>query len=91
MPRDLNQLADEISRIVDYDDWQLNPAVFSSLDALWGPHSVDRFATCDNTQLIRFNSRYWSPGTEAVDTFTVNWSGENNWLCPPIVLLPRVI
>ena len=52
---------------------------------------MDRFATCNNAQLPRFNSRYWSPGTEAVNTFTVNWAGENNWLCPPIALVPRAI
>ena len=33
----------------------------------------------------------WCPGTEAVDAFTVNWAGENNWLCPPIMLISRVI
>ena len=29
--------------------------------------------------------------TEAVDAFTCNWSGENNRLCPPIYLIPRVL
>ena len=29
------------------------------------------------------------PGSEAVDAFTVNWSDENNWWCPPIGLVPR--
>ena len=33
----------------------------------------------------------WNPGSEAVDAFTVDWSGENNWWCPPIGLIPRVI
>ena len=27
----------------------------------------------------------------AVDAFTVNWAGENNCLCPPIGLSPRVL
>ena len=26
-----------------------------------------------------------------MDAFTVNWSGENNWWCPPPVLIPRVL
>ena len=56
-----------------------------------GPHTIDRFASYYNSQLPRFNSRFGNPGTEAVDAFTTNWSGENNWLCPPIVLIPRVI
>ena len=29
--------------------------------------------------------------TEAVDAFTVDLSGENNWWCPPPVLTPRVL
>ena len=26
-----------------------------------------------------------------MDAFTVDWHGENNWWCPPIGLIPRVI
>ena len=55
------------------------------------PHRVDRFASCNNAQLPCFNSRHWSPGTEAIDAFTSHWGGENNWWCPPISLVPRVI
>ena len=56
-----------------------------------GPHSVDRFANHENTQLLRFNSRFWCPGTEAVDAFPVSWAEENIWLVPPIFLIPRVL
>ena len=34
--RDRNQLADYYSRIVDYDDWHIDPSVFAELNALWG-------------------------------------------------------
>ena len=44
IPREKNQLADYLSRIIDYDDWYLDPSMFVRLDNLWGPHSVDRFA-----------------------------------------------
>ena len=91
IPRGLNERADYLSRIIDYDDWQLNPLVFSELDNAWVPHTVDRFASFQNSQVPRFNSRCWNPGSEAVDAFTVDWSGENNWWCPPISLIPRVI
>ncbi len=91
IPRGRNEQADYLSRIVDYDDWFLNPLVFVDLDRAWGPHTVDRFADANNRQVQRFNSRCWNPGTEAVDAFTVNWADENNWLCPPIALIPRVI
>jgi len=66
----------------------LNHAIFN---CLWGPHSVDRFANPDNAQLDQFNSRFWSMGSEAVDAFTCSWADENNWWCPAIHLVPRVI
>ena len=39
----------------------------------------------------RFNSKYWCPGTEAIDAFTQGWVCENNWLVPPPSLISRVI
>ena len=75
IPRDLNVRADFLSRIVDYDDWFLDPAIFAHIDAMRGPHTVDRFASFHNAQLPRFNSHCWNPGSEAVDAFTVNWEG----------------
>jgi len=68
-----------------------NPSIFTWLDGLWGPHSVDRFANSVNAHNDRFNTRFWAPGSEAVDTFTCNWGGEDNWLFPPVYLIPRVI
>ena len=91
VPREENQLADYLSRIVDFDDWYLDPNIFAMLDRLWGPHTVDRFANHHNTQLPRFNSRYACIGSEAVDAFTAHWGGENNWWCPPPSLIPRVL
>ncbi|KAL5497424.1 hypothetical protein EMCRGX_G013893 [Ephydatia muelleri] len=61
------------------------------MDDSWGPRTVDRFATHYNAQLERFNSRYACPGSEAVDSFTSDWGGENNWWCPPPCLVARVI
>ena len=51
IPRELNQKADYLSRIVDYDDWMLNPVVASDINHLWGPHSLDRFASHLNSQI----------------------------------------
>ena len=83
IPRSANDRADFLSRIVDYDDWRVNRDYFLLAEEKWGPHSVDRFANHENTQLPRFNSRFWCPGTEAVDAFSVSWAGENNWLVSP--------
>lgn len=91
VPREGNVIADRLSRIVDHDDWQLSHDCFVVLDELLGPHTVDRFASHYNAQLKRFNSRYSCPDTEAVDAFTVVWSGENNWWCPQQVLVPKIL
>ena len=91
IPREENQLADYWSKVVDYDDWMVHPAVFAQLDLWWGPHTIDRFASGINTQLSRFNSRFWELDTEAVDAFTCDWQGEVNWWAPPVGLIPRVI
>ena len=56
-----------------------------------GAHTVDRFANCYNTQLPHFNSRFWNPGAEAVDAFTCDWGKDNNWFCPQVYLIPRII
>ena len=56
-----------------------------------GPHSIDRFADEHNHLLPRFDSRFWNPRCEAMDTFTRSWSFDNNWLCPPPHLFARVL
>ena len=75
IPRSANDRADFLSRVVDYDDWQVKRDYFLLAKEKWGPHSVDRFANHENTQLPRFNSRFWCPGTEAVDAFSVSGPG----------------
>ena len=91
IPRSQNDKADYISRIVDYDDWRIDPVIFVQLDTLWGPHTVDCFASFYNKQMERYFSRFWNPGTEAVDAFTVSWNDEVCWWVPPLYLVSRVI
>ena len=91
IPRSLNDKADYISRIQDFDDWKVNPQLFAGIDSFWGPHTVDCFTHIENTQLPVFYSRFWCPGSAAVDAFTVNWVGEVNWWVPPLHLVDRTI
>ena len=90
IPRDLNSGADLISRFIDFDDYELNNVVFQGLDELWGPYTVDRLACCYNAKLPRFNSRFFQPGSEAVDAFCQDWRFTNNWLYPPIYVFGAV-
>lgn len=45
VPRSLNVHADSISRFIDCDDWSVSIYFFNHVDGIWGPHSVDRFAS----------------------------------------------
>ena len=94
IPRDLNRLADELSKNHpgrDRDDWGLYWHQFAHIDAQWGPHDVDRFASASNKKCARFNSKLPDLGSEAVDAFTQNWQHDNNWLCPPVGLIAKVL
>ena len=84
-------MANELSRIQDANDHMLDRSCFMSLDRLWGPHLVDRFASEKTKQLDWFCSRFLNPSCEAADAFTVSWAGVNNWLFPPPFLVPRVL
>ena len=91
LSRNDNIEADLISRTIDRDDWGVSASFFKFLDFCWGPHSIDRFADELNAKTSRFNSRFRTIGSEGVDDFAFNWSGENNWLVPPIYLIIKCI
>ena len=81
-----NIWADRLSRERDTSDWSLNPRVFRHLDRLWGPHTVDRFATMENALLPRYNARWLDPLAEDIDSLRLSdsaWRRENNWCNPP--------
>ena len=80
-----------MSTTIDFDDYTIHNDVFRMLDCEWGPHTVDSFACSYNAKVLRYNSRFHQPGTEAVNAFTQNWDGENNWLLPPVSQISRVI
>ena len=93
-----NVWADALSREADDEDWKLHPQLFADLDARWGPHTVDRFASANNAQCRRFNSRWRDPLTEAVDAMARHWRAhpttgelEVNWVNPPWSELADVV
>ncbi|XP_066982817.1 uncharacterized protein [Macrobrachium rosenbergii] len=80
------------SRMEDKYEWMLSRPMFHLLDSVWGPHTVDRFASALTTQLPTYNSRYWDPNGMRVDALAQSdWHLENNFINPPIRLLDRVL
>ncbi len=56
VPRELNSLADELSKFIISSDWMLSRRVFRQVEERWGSHSVDLFASDVNFQCARFYS-----------------------------------
>ena len=86
-------LADDLSRRLpcDREDWALAPDLFARLEARWGPHDVDRFASAGNAKLPRYDSLFSDPNAEAIDAFSVPWHGQNNYVNSPFALISRAL
>ena len=91
LPRQENTVADKISKYRDYDDWSIDDQSFFQVNNLWGPHTVDRFASPHNAKLPAFNARFFCQGVSAVDAFCQAWENDNNYFCPPVSLIVQVI
>ena len=40
----MNQRADFLNKLVDYDDWKVSKVYFKLMDKAWGPQTDDRLA-----------------------------------------------
>ena len=90
IPRSDNEVADYLSKIVDFDDWGVKDSYFQTVNSIWGPFTVDCFANSVNAKVPRFYSLFFQPGCLGVDALAFDWGGENCWLVPPVYLIPRV-
>ena len=87
-----NDLADAASRHkITRGDLKLLEKWFTLLHRLWGPYTIDAFASQMNCQLPRFWSRYTEDKMAARDALQQSWSGENLWINAPYVLIPRIL
>ena len=46
VPRSLNEKADYLSKIIDFDNWTVKDCYFHALNSYWGPCSATCAATC---------------------------------------------
>ena len=88
----LNIQADALSRLSSQYEWCLHQKVYDYLNVLWGPHTIDRFATMATTKCISYNSRFLDPASMGVDALLQgDWGTENNYVNPPIRLIDQVL
>jgi len=91
VPRDLNMLADQYSRDIDFDDHCITAEFFQKVAAdLPCIPTVDCFADNFNTVASSFFSRDYCPGTLGVDALHYAWSRKDyHWIFPPMKLICR--
>ena len=85
-----NIWADGLSRIKDNSDWKLKDNKFRRLNKPWGPVSIDRFASFENKQTLRYNAKWRDVRAEAADSLHLSDDAryrELNWCNPPWELL----
>jgi hypothetical protein len=88
-----NVSADTRSRREDVrQEWSLAPEAFQHLEATWGLHSLDGFASATNSRLPRYFS--WGPdcNSQGRDFFNQQVAtSENLYANPPFSLIPRLL
>ena len=62
IPRSENEVADYLSKIVDFEDWSVKDSYFQAVDSTWGPFTVDCFANSVNTKVSRFIRCFFNLG-----------------------------
>lgn len=87
----LNAWADRLSREHDSTDWTLSSPAFDRLQARYGPHTVDLFASDKTARCHRFYSRWLCPRTLGTNAFAHAWTDENAWANPPFHLVGAVV
>lgn len=92
LPGTQNDHADRLSRQApETSDLQLNTQVFKQLMKIWGPCSIDLFASRTNRQLERFVIWKTDPVSTAVDAFQIPWNGEKVYAFPPFCLISQCL
>ena len=91
IPRDINKIADGISKFVDFEDYSICEEFFMKIQKEFQiTFTVDRFADNFNTKVLTFNSRFYVVGSTGVNSFNYDWGPPNiNWIFPPPRLLVK--
>jgi len=92
LPGIQNTQADALSRAKpDASDWQLASEIFLQVNKIWGPFTVDLFASRSNTQLKRYVSWKLDPEAIAVDALQMSWNREKGYAFPPFCMIGRCL
>ena len=92
-PRELNEWADHISKLVDHGDWMIQPMLFKALFERFRGFNYDLFSSGRTRQsapdgrTVAWFSRWAEPGSSG-DAFAADWGTLGRvWACPPLALI----
>jgi hypothetical protein len=91
VPRELNEEADALSKMVDTDDWGISQHIFDYLNKAYGPCTIDIFASNLSHKVKKFYAKYWCVGAQGVDAFAYSWTNNFCWMVPPPNLTSKVL
>ena len=92
VPGRLNVTADYESRhFNDSSDWRLDPDLFLVLNQMFGPFTVDLFASYTNAQMEMFFSWKPDPKSAGIDALAQPWDCHLPYLFPPFALIGRCL
>ena len=92
IPSELNIIPDDLSRMVDVNDWTVRQQAWEAIVGMWPQLTVDRFADEWNAKLPRFNSRFAHPSSENANGLSQAWQrDELSYACPPLAMMGRVL
>jgi hypothetical protein len=84
--------ADALSKHVDTDNWSVTPEGFAEIRALTDmPFTANLFGTAANAKINKFYCLTFETGCAGVDAFAHDWSGEQGYVAPPVLLICRVM
>jgi hypothetical protein len=83
--------ADSLSRFQRDAEWGLSNRGFGLVDALYGPHSIDLFASELNAKVTRFYSMIGGGRAAGDNALLQSWEGENAYAAPPWKLVGAVL
>jgi hypothetical protein len=76
----------------DWNDWTLSDFVFRKLVQIWGLPDIDRFAEKDNAKCLKWNTKFYEPGSAGINALAQhNYGLYLNYCCPPVALLERLV
>ena len=83
--------ADCLSRFQQDSEWELSRKGFGLVDALYGPHSIDLFASEENAKLPRFYSMLGGGRAVGDNALLQSWEGEKAYAAPPWKLIGAAV